>query len=86
MLVNVKGRVGGGENLGPASRPVSLSVSAISTPNSLVDVVYADSLQDLSLDDVSNPRLGHDLLVTTRVSAKERSDDEGSSRESRRPP
>jgi len=61
MLVNVERRVCRSEHLGPAAMRLSLLPPSILTPNSLVDVVYADSLQDLSLHNVSNARLGHDL-------------------------
>lgn len=64
MLVDVQRRVGGGEDLGP-DRTNKLSSADLAERggrrDALVDVVDPDSLEDLSLDDVTDARLGHDL-------------------------
>lgn len=65
MLVDVKSRVCRGEDFGPersrARRQGELSLGEESFESSLVDVVDADRLQDLCLDNVTDTRLGHNL-------------------------
>jgi hypothetical protein len=89
MLVNVERRVCRSEHLGSAAMRVSFLSASSLMPNSLVDVVYTDSLQDLCLHNVSDARLGHDLLMmmkSQRPLSSETATTKESSRESRRPP
>lgn len=70
VLVDVKRRVGRSEDLGPAHARQLPSLTTGSQPNSLVDVVNTDRLEDLSLDNVSDAGLGHDLIPKTSVSSR----------------
>jgi hypothetical protein len=62
VLVNVEGRVGGGEDLRPGGgKLISVDSGIAGGGDSLVDVVNTELLEDLALNKVSNTGLGHDL-------------------------
>lgn len=66
MLVNVKRRVSRSEHLGPRKRDAVVSlvlriVAKKSQNDVLINVISTNSLEDLSLNDVTDTGLGHDL-------------------------